>query len=295
MRIDDLFISNAQTASKELSSNVSPVPDVNSNDWEDYYKKELNFYSMWRFEAKYKRSNEVLVVNDYLRKTIVERILNFLSVYCPLHSEVRFQMDVNDKYIILNYDFFADFYYNIPGYMQFVAFIYRLGKHLEEKCASLNNEHWYNPYAFGYVIEKERNGEITPEYNYLFHVFHWGHILDTLIRCDTDDMNTKKWREDCRKVKFEVPGSALYDILTCEDSFWKTDVLSSYNCVKSFIEFYTRLFGDLSYSVMRDPVKQPENTSYITMHWLFRQINRNFKKCGKKPMLKALFDSVILG
>ena len=297
--IDDLFQPDVHTASAKISNESSAIPDANSENWESYYKTTHNFYSFWRFEIKYKipasEPYNMHHIDKYLRESVKEKIESVLAVYCPLHSDVRFTLNFDDKLITLNYDFFADFYYNIPGYMHFSAFIYRLTEYIKDRYDDLlNRDRFYNPYSFGFVADKEMNGTLTQKYEYLFDFYSWAHIIDTLVRCDIDDMDSRKFRDDCRKAKFEVPGSALYDILTVEDPIWISNpLLSSSACLKGFFKFYTKVFGDLAYSVLRDIAKQPENTPYITMHWLFRQINRNIRKNGKEPLEAAWLQKLL--
>ena len=300
MKIDDLFQPDVHSASEKLSSETSVVPATDSEDWVSYYKTTHNFYSYWCFKVVYKRRDDIVIsehIDDYLLETVKERIESMLSIYCPLHSDVRvaFQdVDDNVNVAVLSYEFFADFYYNIPGWMKFVAFMYRLKENIKKRNTILSNDDLHEPYSFGFIADKERNGILQSEYNSLYNFFTWGHILDTLIRCDLDEMDSLKYRDDCRKAKFEVPGSALYDVLTIKHPIWETKVLSVDASLKGFLEFYNKVFGDLAYAVLRDIAKQPENTPYITMKWMFRQINRNFKKNGKEPMpdtwLQKLLD-----
>jgi hypothetical protein len=105
MKIDDLFQPDVHSASEKLSSETSVVPATDSEDWVSYYKMTHNFYSYWCFKAVYKRRDDIVIsehIDNYLLETVKERIESMLSIYCPLHSDVRvaFQ-DVDDKMLLL--------------------------------------------------------------------------------------------------------------------------------------------------------------------------------------------------
>lgn len=285
---DDLFTPSQQTASDTLTDSVKIIPDASDENWVSYYKTALNFYSYWklRIEFPYEKDKvDVQPLDSYLTNTVPEHIVSFLNIHCPVHSDVRASATATEKFIQIDYDFFADFFYNIPGWMHLMAFIYRLRIYLRKRYPQIVDTDKYRERILFYVVmDEQRNGIMEEKTNLMTDCFSWGHILDSLIHCDVEDMDTTQFRNDCRRCKFEVPGSVLYDLLTVNDPKWIADpIMSAQASMKGFVQAYTKLFGDLSYAILRSD-EHPEPTPWITMHWIFRQINRNIKRCGKKPL-----------
>ena len=288
MTIDELFTQNGRPAAALLSDEVQTVPAAGDEGWEAYYKTVHGFYSYWklRIELPYvKETSELRRVDDYLRRIVGERIGVFLAVFCPSHSDVRTTVVFEEKYARIEYDFFADFFHNIPGYMEFCAFIYRLRLYVRERYPIVvTADRWRERVLMWLVMDEERNGVTEQKTNMVTELFTWGYILNTLRRGDTEEMDSKDWRDACRIAKFEVPGSALYDILTTDDPQWISEPLISASAsTKAFVQAYMRLFGDLSYAVLRSD-EHPEPTPYIVMHWLWRHINRHIRMNNKRPL-----------